>query len=73
MLPGAVFCMWGAWWAYNVVGAWLFRSRAAPFRNRAWYPLAARGLWYLEPALKLAVPAVAVAAELLLDHNMQFQ
>lgn len=55
------------------MAAWLLRSRAAPYRSRAWYPLAVRGLWALEPALKLAVPSVMVVTELLLDHDMQFQ
>lgn len=65
--------MWGAWWAYNVAAAWLLRSRAAPYRARSWYALAVRGLWYLEPVLKLTVPVVMVSSELLLDHNMQWQ
>ena len=41
-----------------------------PYRSRAWYPFAMpvpllrRWLWYVEPVLKVLVPAVAVSMEL---------
>ncbi|WP_289457311.1 hypothetical protein, partial [Klebsiella pneumoniae] len=68
VLPGCVFIVWGSWWAYNVITYHLWRSAARPYRGRAWYPLGVRALWLLEPALKVAVPLVALFMELYWDH-----
>lgn len=51
----------------------LFQTPRRPYRGRAWWPLALRGLWYLEPVLKLLVPLVAISFELLLDHGMEYR
>lgn len=74
VLPGCVFIIWGAWWAYNVITYHLWRGARRPYRGRAWYPMGVRALWYLEPALKILVPVVGVSMELLLDHDpMEFR
>lgn len=71
--PGIVFILWGSWWAWNTVVLYLWRSPRRPYRGRAWYPLPLRPLHYLEPALKLLVPLVAVNMELWLDHEGDWQ
>jgi hypothetical protein len=43
------------------------------YRARSWYPLALRGLWFLEPALKLLLPVLGVSIELFLDHQMNYR
>lgn len=67
------FIIWGAWWAFNVCASYLLRSPRRPYEARAWWPLGVRALRLAEPALKIAVPAFAVAVELLLDHQGHFQ
>lgn len=67
--PGVIFILWGSWWAWNTVALYLWRSPRRPYRGRPWYPMPLRALRYLEPALKLLVPLVAVNMELWLDHK----
>ncbi len=68
LLPGAVFIVWGLWWA---CGAARLAARAGarrPYRARAWHPGPRPRLRLLEPALKVAGPALGIAVELWLDH-----
>ncbi|KAI3426436.1 hypothetical protein D9Q98_008804 [Chlorella vulgaris] len=75
VLPGCVFIIWGAWWSWCILTSYIcHRESGRPYRSRAWFPLrlpgrVRRSLWFLEPALKIAVPAVGVSLELLLDHD----
>ncbi len=68
LLPGAVFIVWGLWWA---CGAARLAARAGarrPYRARAWHPGPRPRLRLLEPALKVAGPVLGIAVELWLDH-----
>ena len=68
VLPGALFLIWGFWWALAASARWHHGARARDaFVARAWWPLApARtGGWRsLEPRLKAALPALGVVVEL---------
>ena len=68
VLPGALFLIWGVWWALSASARWHHGARARDaFVARAWWPLApARtGGWRsLEPRLKAALPALGVFVEL---------
>ena len=68
VLPGAVFVLWGAWWAYSAAVLHLRASARRPFAARAWYPFewCGRALVLLEPALKVGAAAPACLKGLLL-------
>jgi hypothetical protein len=69
-----VFIVWGCWWAYAAAAAHLWRHGSQRgYRARSWYPVALRGLWFLEPALKLLLPVLGVSIELLLDHQLDYR
>lgn len=71
MLPGVVFILWGSWWALNVMCAQLAATPHRPYRSRGWFsiPWARRLLRFLEPAMKLLLPPLAVSVELFWDHD----
>lgn len=69
VLPGIVFCIWGAHMLYHVCCYFLYATPRRPYAARAWYPLALRWLAFLEPAIKLLLPPVAVSIELYFDHD----
>lgn len=72
--PGVIFIVWGCWWAYAAAALHLWQhSSQRGYRARSWYPLALRGLWFLEPALKLLLPVLGVSIELFLDHQMNYR
>ncbi|KAL4448193.1 hypothetical protein ABPG75_005412 [Micractinium tetrahymenae] len=71
--PGVVFILWGSWWAWNTAALYLWRSPRRPYSGRPWYPMPLRALRFLEPALKLLVPLVAMNMELWADHHGEWQ
>ncbi|GAB4817260.1 hypothetical protein N2152v2_004306 [Parachlorella kessleri] len=73
VLPGAVLIMWGSWWAYNICLRYLASRRGAPYRASSWFPMAQRWLRYLEPAMKVILPPMAVSIELYFDHPDGFR
>lgn len=68
ILPGAVFILWGCYWAYHACIYHVWVSPRRPYRARAWYPLPLPLCRLAEPILKLVVPLVAVSMELYFDH-----
>ena len=52
---------------------WRRGSRQRGYRARSWNPMPLRGLWFLEPALKVLLPVLGVSFELFFDHQMNYR
>jgi hypothetical protein len=68
VLPGALFIVWGSWWAYNVcLRSAVMTTNKMGFGSNAWYRFPAR-FQLVEPVLKIILPCVALSMELFFDH-----
>lgn len=66
--PGALFVIWGSWWAYNAClrSVWS-RANQTPFKSASFYRMPGKAA-LIEPVLKIVLPVVALSMELYLDH-----
>ncbi|RMZ54046.1 hypothetical protein APUTEX25_002623 [Auxenochlorella protothecoides] len=69
ILPGSVFVMWGAWWAYNVCLAVLKANHSRPYAAQPWFRMGLKRFYWMEPLLKIILPPLAVSVELYFDHT----
>lgn len=61
--PGIIILCWGLWWATNAFRAH-FRE-GSNYKSRGWW----RGLYAMEPLLKIIGPPIGILTELRLDHS----
>ena len=69
ILPGSIFVIWGAWWAYNVCVSILRASPSRPYKAQPWFRVGWRRLAALEPLTKVLLPFLAISVELYWDHK----
>lgn len=67
--PGALFIIWGTWWAYNVcLRAAVTATNRLTFSSASFYRFPSKRFQLVEPCLKIVFPLIALSMELYFDH-----